>query len=77
MNDLIRKTFTDKDGSLSIPEIVAACGAVPGIGGPVWDWAVRGSHFDLQSYGIGLGALILALGTAQRIRDGLWKKDEQ
>jgi len=73
---LLRKTFTDPDGSLSIPEIIAAVGALVGIVAPVFDWAARGVHFDLQGFGVGLASLVAALGVAQRLRDGVTRKDD-
>lgn len=75
VRDALRATFFDHDGSFSIPEITASIGAFTGIGSYLWDFWARGGHFDLQSFGVGVGGMVLALGTAQRIRDGLWKDD--
>lgn len=71
MNDLIRKTFMDSDGSLSLPELVAAISSGAGVSVALWDCLARGAHFDLQSFGVGVGAIVAALGAAQRLRDGI------
>jgi len=73
MIERLKLTFLDKDGSYAIPEIVAVCSAVSSVGAALWDCFGRGHPLDLQGFGVGLGAIVLALGTAQRIRDGLWK----
>lgn len=73
MKELLKNTFMDHDGSLSIPELTATGIALLSIVSEGWDFFYRGHSLDLQAIGIGTGALVLALGTAQRIRDGLWK----
>jgi hypothetical protein len=70
MGAWIEKTYFDPDGALSIPEVVATCAAVWALFGSVYDYFIRAAHFDIQGFGAGLGALICALGAAQRLRDG-------
>ncbi len=77
MSDFLRKTFTDPDGSYSIPELVATFGALSGLCASLWDCFYRGHTLDLQGFGIGLGSIVAALGAAQRMRDGLFRKDQQ
>jgi hypothetical protein len=69
----LQKTFFDPDGSYSIPELVATGAALLGAGEQAWDFFMRAQHFDGQAFGIGVGALVVALGSAQRIRDGASK----
>jgi len=77
MNDAIRKAFTDRDGALAIPEVVASVGSVSGLCAALWDWAMRGVHLDLQSYGLGIAAIVAGLGAAQRLRDGITREENR
>lgn len=73
--NLLDKTYKDPDGSLSIPELAATGAALIAlVGGAVSVWQ---GHFDVQAFGIGAGAIVAALGAAQRLRDGLYKGDDQ
>jgi len=75
IKDTLRATFTDKDGAFSIPELSATGAALLGLVTSGWDYFYRGHSLDLQALGIGTGALVAALGVAQRIRDGLFRED--
>ena len=68
MWERIRKAFEDAQGDLNLAECVGFPAAVAGIGASLYDVLVRGSHLDLQSYGLGIGAIIAAVGAAQRLR---------
>ena len=70
MLKLLIATYLDKDGGLSIPEVAATIGALPILVCPIFDWAVRGVHFDTQGYATGLGLLMVALRTAQWVKEG-------
>ena len=63
--------ITDVDGDPDFAEIAAIGGACLGLGLAVRDCVVLGHPFDLQSYGMGLGALITALGLARKLS---WSK---
>ena len=73
--DRVRATFLDKDGSYAMPEIIATCGAIGSLASSLWDCFGRGHTIDLTAMGAGLAAIVLALGSAQRIRDGIWKPE--
>ena len=66
----LKTTFLDADGSFAIPEILAAVAGSEGVVTSLWGFWGRNQPFDLQAFGLGLGAIIVALGAAQRIRDG-------
>lgn len=87
--DKLKLTFLDKDGSLAIPEITAAFHAIMSIAAiavalaafirQVW---IKDQPPDFIAFSTGIAALVAgvsivvaALGTAQRVRDGLWKPD--
>lgn len=84
-----RATYTDPDGSASLPEIAATAVTIFALIGDalvlaafyteVW---ARGHAPDYVNFGTALAAvtggaatLVGALGAAQRMRDGLMKKD--
>lgn len=58
----------DKDGDVNVAEIIAAIGGAGGILVPIHAYFAHGTAFDLQAYGIGLAAIVGALGAAQRLR---------
>lgn len=62
-----KKTLCDADGDVNIAELIAAVGGAGGVFVPIWH-SFHGAPFDIQSYGIGLGAIVGALGAAQRMR---------
>ena len=68
-------TFQDKDGSVAVPEVVAVVASLNCIVCPFVDWVHRGEHYPVGTVSTSLMGLILALATAQRVRDGLWKPD--
>lgn len=70
MNDAIRKAFLDRDGALSIPEIIASVGAVAGIGTAIYSWIAWRSNFDLTGFSVGVAALVGGIAGSQRLRDG-------
>ena len=88
--DRIKLTFLDKDNSFAVPELSATAAAISMIAAAilslaafvrsVWfkdqapDYAGLGAAIGALSAGI--GAVVVALGVAQRIRDGLWKKED-
>jgi len=74
--DRIKQTFLDKDGAYCLPEISVALGGAQALASAAWDFWYRGHSPDLQAFGLGLSAVVVAMGAAQRIRDGLWHKDE-
>ena len=47
---------------------IALIGALAGLGMSCHAYFIRNVPFDLQSFGIGLGAIVGALGAAQRLR---------
>lgn len=70
MNDAIKKAFLDRDGALSIPEIIAAVGSVAGISTAVYSWLAWRSNFDLTGFSVGVSALVAGIAGSQRWRDG-------
>ena len=87
MWEKLKLTFLDKDGSFAIPELSATgtaigaaisfCMMLAGFITEVW---VRHHTPDYINFASGVAALcggaggiVVALGLAQRIRDGLWK----
>ena len=62
------KVLTDADGDVNLAELIAAIGASGGIFLPIHAYFAHGTPFDLQAYGLGLAAIVGALGAAQRLR---------
>ena len=60
--------FKDAKGDWSLAECVGAPAAVLGVGASLYHGLWLHEPFDLQSYGLGIGAVIAALGAAQRLR---------
>lgn len=60
--------FKDAKGDWNVAE----CAGVPGAVAAICMWLWKAAHHpdipDLQSFGIGLGAVIAAIGAAQRLR---------
>jgi hypothetical protein len=73
--DRIKLTFLDKDGAYAIPELMATGTAVFVLGRAAHD-LLFANPFPYSEIGTAVGAIVVALGVAQRIRDGLWRKDE-
>lgn len=70
---LFRDTLTEPDGVTFCPaRAMALCMTVAGIGLVIFDVVAHQAHFDLQSYGIGAGALLAGTGGALGL-----KKDAQ
>jgi hypothetical protein len=76
MFERLRKTFYDADGSFAIPEISAAGTAGLVIARAIRDFA-SANPFPYSEIGTCIGAIVVALGVAQRIRDGLFKGDDK
>ena len=70
-------TFLDKDGSLDNAEIVATYAAIVGLTCPVIDWIRSGGNFPVVAYASAASGFIVAIGAAKRIKDGLWKKEDE
>jgi hypothetical protein len=82
-------TFFDKDGAVSIPEIVATLHGVVNIGAVILitiafvrDVWIQGHDPNYVAYATavaalvaGAGVTVAALGAAQRMRDGVCKPD--
>jgi hypothetical protein len=69
MMDWIRKQlrdiFTEPDGKTICPiRVIGIFATLQGIGLAAFDVLVQHAHFDLQAYGVGLGATLAALGLA-------------
>ena len=63
MNKFIQDIFTEKDGlSWSLARVGWGLSLFVFLGLAVWDVTIQKSHFDMQSFGIGLGAVIAAGG---------------
>lgn len=65
MSKFIQDIFTEKDGqSWSLARVGWGISLLVFLGLAVWDVTLQKSHFDMQSFGIGLGAVIAAGGVA-------------
>ena len=88
---LLSTTFTDPDGSLSLPEIFATMSALTILGSlavvvaaairQVW---IKDVPLDYAGFGTAIGGMsagiatvVGALGAAQRMRDGQFKHEDQ
>ena len=60
--------FQDAEHDLNAAEVIAVPAAVVGVATAVWDCIAHARVFDLQSFGLGLAAIVAALGAAQRLR---------
>jgi hypothetical protein len=60
--------FKDAKGDWNLAECVGMPAAAIGVAMWVWKAAHHVEVPDLQSFGLGLGAVITALGAAQRLR---------
>ena len=61
--------FTGADNATFEPaNAIAIIGAVAGLVLETHQYFARGVPFDLQAFGIGLGAIVATLGAAQRLR---------
>jgi hypothetical protein len=61
--------LTGPDNSTHEPaNYIAIVGALSGLVMQGHAYFVRGVNFDLQSFGLGLGAIVGALGVAQKLR---------
>lgn len=62
---------TGKDGQThDLVKWSAVLGTLQGLGLTAYDTIVNHVHFDIQSFGIGLGALLAAVGAALKFKDG-------
>ncbi len=65
MNKFVQDIFTEKDGvSWSMARVGWGMSLLTFLALAIWDVTVQKSHFDMQSFGIGLGAVIAAGGIA-------------
>ena len=65
MRKFLTDLFTEKDGiSWSLARVSWALSLIIFLYLAVWDVVFRGSHFDMQSFGIGMGAVVVAGGAA-------------
>lgn len=65
MKKIIRDLFTEPDGVTICPaRMIGIFGSLGGIGLAFYDVMWQHAHFDLQAYGLGLGATLAALGAA-------------
>ena len=69
---LLKKTYLDPDGSLSLPEIFATAFSFLVFCGVVRDFATSPAFPYLQVAG-SIGTIVFALAAAQRARDGVTK----
>ena len=60
--------FKDSKGDWNLAECLAFPAGAAGVVTSIADFWLHGTHLDLQSYGLGIGAIIAALGAAQRLR---------
>ena len=63
-----KAAFQDARGDWNLAECVGAPAAVLGITTSLYHGLWLHEPFDLQAYGIGIGAVIAALGAAQKLR---------
>lgn len=65
MIKLLKDCFTTADGeSFDIGRVLWAFGVLTFLGLSVWNVVGQDQHFDMQSFGIGLGATLAAGGAA-------------
>lgn len=65
LNKQCRDIFTEPDGSTICPiRVIGIFATLQGVALSAYDVVARHAHFDLQAYGLGLGASIAALGLA-------------
>lgn len=64
----LANAFRDARGDFNLAECVGAPAAVLGVATSLYHGLWLHEPFDLQSYGLGIGAVIAALGAAQRLR---------
>lgn len=71
MFDWLKNLTTEADGKTPcIVRIGAAIGTMNAFGLTAYDVIVHHAHFDVQSYGIGFGAILGAVGAALK-----WKPE--
>jgi hypothetical protein len=78
------KVFADTDGDANLAEILTAAAgfvAVIGFTTPIVAFYWKGTPFDIQSFGtgigVGIGAILAGLGGAQRLRGDVRKPNDQ
>lgn len=70
---MFRDVFTEPDGKTICPvRVIGIFGSMQGLGMSAYDVVIQHQHFDLQAYGLGMGATLAALGVALGM-----KKDAQ
>jgi hypothetical protein len=71
----LKATFTDHDGSIAVPEVVATFAAINCVVCPFVDWIRGTEHYPVASVSASLMGIVVALAAAQRVRDGLPPRD--
>jgi hypothetical protein len=73
MRKQFRDIFTEPDGeTICVVRVMGVWVALQGNALAIWDVVVQHAHFDFQTYGLGMGATLTALGVALGM-----KKDTQ
>jgi hypothetical protein len=69
----LRDILTEPDNKTICPvRVIGILGSLQGLGMSAYDVVIQHQHFDLQAFGLGMGATVAALGVALGI-----KKDTQ
>jgi hypothetical protein len=55
---------------------IAIIGSIAGLAMQIHSYFIRHITFDLQAFGVGLGAIVATLGAAQRLRGDVRDRDE-
>lgn len=69
MRQVLRDLFTGRDGvTHDVVRWLAVLSIVVGLGLAVYVVVVKGQPFDLQSFGLGIGAVFLSVGGALKLK---------
>lgn len=72
----VHNTFTEPDNKTICPvRVIAIFGTVQGLGMQSWDVFANHVAFNLEQFGIGLGAILTTAGVALGLKKDSPKKD--
>lgn len=71
MKDILTQLLTGKDNvTHDVVRWLAVLSIVVGLGLAIYVVVVKGQPFDLQSFGLGIGAVFLSVGGALKLKEG-------